>query len=255
MNKAVMAATLLGLSAGALAQAPVVDANAPGVAVATTGIASTSLESRVARLEQLLRANSQSTLRLEQMLEQLQRENGELRGLTETQTYQIEQMTERQRQLYQQIAKLQSAPKVVAQPVVTAPVTQPTAGAAAVVSLSETDAYNAALNLATKERRFDDAVPAFRDFIAKYPQSNLTPNAYYWLGQVLFTQGQFAEADKMFANLVGNYPNSGKRADSLYKQGLIAKQQGDAAAAKLHFTKVIEQYPGSTSAKLAQKQL
>ncbi|QIZ76352.1 tol-pal system protein YbgF [Ferrimonas lipolytica] len=247
MKRAVIVAALLSWGTQSMAASvPVVEVSNG----ATSAVAAGDLNSRVARLEQLLRSNGQSQLRLEQMVDQMQREIGELRGITETQSYQIEQMLERQRQLYQQLAKVKSTPaKAVA--------TQASATSASTttVSLSEADSYTAALNLATKERRFDDAIPAFRDFIKQYPKSNYTPNAYYWLGQLLYNKGEMAEAAKMFASVANQFPNSGKRADSMLKQGLIADRQGDRTAANGYFSKLIEQYPGSSAAKMAQKHI
>ncbi|WP_234977327.1 tol-pal system protein YbgF [Ferrimonas marina] len=224
-------------------------APAPVVEV-TRATASNSgdINSRVDRLEQLLRANSQSQLRLEQIVDQMQREIGQLRGQSESQSYQLEQMLQRQRQLYQEINKLQSSARA---PAAAAPAT----ASRSVGSLSEADSYQMALNLATKERRFDDAIPAFRSFIEQYPQSSYTPNAYYWLGQLLYNKGELGEAAQMFATVSNDYPKSGKRADSILKQGLIADRQGDKTAAKRFFTEVVDQYAGSSAAKMAQKHL
>ncbi|MBY6185885.1 tol-pal system protein YbgF [Marinobacter hydrocarbonoclasticus] len=225
-------------------------APAPVVEAAPSSARSGDLNSRVERLERQMQARNQSQLQLQQTLDQMQREIGELRGQSENQAYQIEQMLQRQRQLYQDLAKLQSAPAAQA-----APASTPSAGSPAVSSLSEADAYTQALNLATKERRFDDAIPAFRRFIEQYPESSYTPNAYYWLGQLLYNQGQLAEAATMFATVADKYPQSSKRSDSLLKQGLIADRQGDKAKAQGFFKQVISEYGGSSAAQMAQKHL
>ncbi|GAA4873016.1 tol-pal system protein YbgF [Ferrimonas pelagia] len=239
-----MIAALLGLGAQSLAApAPVVEVSS------VTRSAASDINSRVERLESLLRANSQSQLRLEQVVDQMQREIGELRGYSEAQGFQIEQMLERQRQLYQELAKLQSAPAK------SSSTEQQRSDRRSVESLSEADSYTVALNLATKERRFDDAIPAFRDFIAQYPSSSYTSNAYYWLGQLLYNKGELPEAAQMFAKVAGDYPESGKRADSILKQGLIADRQGDKAKAKQFFKSVIAQYSGSSAAQMAAKHL
>ncbi|MBY5991952.1 tol-pal system protein YbgF [Ferrimonas balearica] len=242
MKRVVLLTALLCWGAQPLAApAPVVDAAASG----RTG----DLNSRVDRLERQMQARNQSQLQLQQTLDQMQREISELRGQAENQAYQIEQMLERQRQLYQDLARLQSAPQGQVQ----APASRATGGA--VSSLSEADAYTQALNLATKERRFDDAIPAFRQFIEQYPQSSYTANAYYWLGQLLYNQGELGEAAQMFATVANDYPNSSKRSDSLLKQGLIADRQGDKATAQRFFKQVISEYGGSSAAKMAQKHL
>ncbi len=208
--------------------------------------ANTDLNSRVVRLEQLLRSNAEGQLRLEQMVEQMQQEIGMLRGQTEDQAHQLSQMLERQRQLYQQLADLQTAP-----PATVVANSAPTA----VGSLSESTAYSKALDLATKERRFDDAISAFQEFIQQYPNSDYTANAYYWLGQLLYNQGRLAEAAETFTLVVERYPDSSKRADSILKQGLIAARLGNSAQAQQFFASVIQQYPNTSAAQLAQQQL
>ncbi|GAA5188501.1 tol-pal system protein YbgF [Ferrimonas gelatinilytica] len=240
MKRAVILAALLSWGAqSSAAPAPVVEVTG------NSQLSATDLSGRVERLEQLLRAQSQSQLRLEQMVDQMQREIGELRGQNEQQSYQLEQMVERQRQLYQELTKRQ-APAAAAPAKPTGP---------AVQSLSEADSYTRALNLATKERRFDDAIPAFQQFIEQYPESSYTANAYYWLGQLLYNKGEIDQAREMFSTLSQSYPNSGKRADALLKQGLIVQRQGDEAAAQKFFSQVIEQYAGSSAAKIAQKHI
>ncbi|ADN76488.1 tol-pal system protein YbgF [Ferrimonas balearica DSM 9799] len=243
MKRVVIVTALLCWGAQPLA------APAPVVEAAPSSARSGDINSRVDRLERQMQARNQSQLQLQQTLDQMQREIGELRGQSENQAYQIQQMLERQRQLYQDLAKLQSAPQAAA-PAATAPSSTP-----AVSSLSEADAYTQALNLATKERRFDDAIPAFRRFIEQYPDSSYTPNAYYWLGQLLYNQGQLAEAGTMFATVADKYPKSSKRSDSLLKQGLIADRQGDKATAQRFFKQVISEYSGSSAANMAQKHL
>ncbi len=242
MKRVVIVTALLCWGAQPLA------APAPVVEAAPSTASSGDLHSRVERLERQMQARNQSQLQLQQTLDQMQREIGELRGQSESQAYQIQQMLERQRQLYQDLAKLQSAPQAAA-PATTAPSTP------SVSSLSEADAYTQALNLATKERRFDDAIPAFRRFIQQYPDSSYTPNAYYWLGQLLYNQGQLDEAGNMFATVADKFPQSAKRSDSLLKQGLIADRQGDKAKAQRFFKQVISEYSGSSAAQMAQKHL
>ncbi len=145
-------------------------------------------------------------------MDTLQQEVLELRGLTEQQNYQINQMLQRQRQLYDEIANLQSKPAAPA-------VSQTPSNVVASSSLSETDSYQRAVDLVLKERQYNAAIPAFRDFIKQYPNSGFADNANYWLGQLLYNKNEFAEAKTAFANVVDNFKESGKRADSLVKLG------------------------------------
>lgn len=113
--------------------------------------------------------------------------------------------------------------------------------------------YSKAYNLVVSNK-LSDSIPAFKAFIEKYPDSDLAPNAWYWLGQVQFKLKQNQDARVSFLNAAG-FRNSPKRADSLYKLGLIYKLSGDKEKANKFFEVVTKQYPNDTAAELAQKQL
>ncbi len=242
MKKAVLL-TAIFLSAGAAnaAPSPVED------------IAGGSSNDRLARLERIVKARQQVSLEAQQRLEQLQREVQDLRGLNEQQAYQIEQMLQRQRQLYEEIAELQSRPAAA----VAAAANQTTdaSNAAASTTLSETDSYQRAVNLVLKSREYDDAIPAFKAFIKNYPDSSYAANANYWLGQLLFNKGRLKEAKIAFRTVINKYPDSGKSSNSMMKLGKIAEQQNDKSLAKRYYQRVLNGYPKSSDAILAKKSL
>ncbi len=113
--------------------------------------------------------------------------------------------------------------------------------------------YNSAYKMVVANK-LQDSIPAFKSFIEKYPDSDLAPNAWYWLAQVQFKLKQNQDARVSFLNAAG-FRNSPKRPDSLYKLGLIYKLSGDKEKAKRFFEVVAKQYPNDTAAQLAQKQL
>ncbi len=114
-------------------------------------------------------------------------------------------------------------------------------------------AYNDAYQMVVNNK-LSQSIPAFKSYLEKYPDNDLTPNAWYWLGQVQYKQKQYEDARVSFLNAAG-FKNSAKRPDSLYKLGLIYKQNGDKDKAKRFFEVVVKSYPNDTSAALAQKQL
>lgn len=244
MKRAVLiTAMLLGAGAAVAAPAPVED------------IAGGSGDDRLARLERIVKSRQQSELEMQRRLDTLQQEVLELRGLTEQQNYQIEQMQQRQRQLYDDVANLSS--KASAAPAASAATSTPsvaTANAAA-SSLSETASYESAVNLVLKERKYDDAIPAFRAFIKQYPDSVYAANANYWLGQLLFNKSEFAEAKQAFNTVVVRFSDSNKRGDSLVKLGMIAEKTGDKAGATQYYQQVVKDYANSAAARIAQQQL
>lgn len=203
---------------------------------------------RVAKLERIIKAKQQSEFEMLQRLDRLQQEVQDLRGLSEQQSYQINQMLQRQRQLYDEIANISVKPAAPA-------VSVETAGTATTSSLGETASYEYAVNLVLKERQYDEAIPAFQQFIAKYPQSSYAGNANYWLGQLLYNKNQFTEATSAFKSVVEGYPDSNKRGDSLVKLGMISEKTGDLDQAKRYYNRVVKEYANSAAARIAKQQL
>ncbi|MGS0683310.1 tol-pal system protein YbgF [Shewanella sp. 125m-7] len=238
MKHAVLSAAIILVAGSAYAApAPVED------------IAGGSTDDRVARLERVIKAKQQSEFQMQQRLDTLQQEVLDLRGLSEQQSYQIEQMLQRQRQLYEDIANISSKPAVA--------VVANTSGSApaGTSSLGETASYEQAVNLVLKEKKYDAAIPAFAKFIENYPNSSYAPNANYWLGQLLYNKSEFVGAAKAFTTVVEKYKDSGKRGESLVKLGMIAEKTGDKVKAKAYYQKVTKEYANSAAARIALQQL
>lgn len=113
--------------------------------------------------------------------------------------------------------------------------------------------YNEAYQMVVANR-LSESIPAFKSYLEKYPDNELTPNAWYWQGQVQFKLKKYDDARLCFLN-AASFKNSPKRPDSLYKLGLISKQAGDMDKAKRFFSVVVKNYPDDASATLAKKQL
>jgi len=211
-----------------------------------------TMEQRLQRLERMFEARGRLQLELQSGLSTLQRELSELRGSLESQSYQLQQITERQRELFleldRRLANLQSQPAAPEASKVTKPEGYSS-------DLDENQAYDQAVRLVLEEKNYEAAIPAFEAFLARYPSSTYAANAHYWLGQLLYNQGNTARAEQAFAKVVKDFPGSNKRADALLKLGLIAAQQGNGQQARTYLQQVIDEYPQSASAKLAQNKL
>lgn len=216
-----------------------------------------SIEQRLAALERIVEARSEAQLRMTTQLQQLLDEVSELRGVTETHSYQLEEILQRQRDLYQEIDRRVSAIQTPTNSAGTAvPVTN-TEPAAAVYSsdVSENDAYDRAVNMVLKDRRYDAAIPEFENFIRSYPNSGYAPNAHYWLGQLLFNNNELAKAKTHFERVVNNFPQSNKVADALLKLGQVAERESNKDAALRYYRQVVKDHAAATSAKLAQDRI
>jgi len=91
------------------------------------------------------------------------------------------------------------------------------------------------------------AVQAFRDFLRKYPEDRLVPDAQYWLGDALFRQQQYREAAESFLAVSTKYEHSGKAPDALLRlgQSLAELHQKEAACATL--AQVGRKYPNASA--------
>lgn len=240
-------------SALAVAQAPVVDVN-------STGLSSSSLSEQLTTLERKLDARNRAQVNIQRQLDQLQTEMNELRGVTELHTHQLSQVLERQRELYQELDRRVSEALKPANQVPSSLAANDTSVSSSPTqsysnNLTENEAYDRALNLVLKDKRYEQAIPEFRAFNKSFPQSTYAPNAHYWLGQLLFNKGELAEAEQEFSIVVERFADSAKRPDAMLKLAMVAQKQNNNNKAISLYRELIKAYPDSTSAKLAKPRL
>ena len=129
------------------------------------------------------------------------------------------------------------------------------AGAAAASPAPGDDAvraqFSSAMGLLAKAR-YDDARAALRAFADANPQSDLTPQAVYWVGDIAYVQKDYDNATRAFAEVIKKYPTSLRAPDSMLKlgQALLAagqKKEGCTALAALP-----AKYPRAAKGLLAQ---
>lgn len=219
-------------------------------------VSNSSLADQISQLKRLIQARGAAQVNLQQQLAELQEELSELRGETETHAHKLDQIVNRQRELYIEIERRLESIQQQPAPVPTETTSNLTIDDSyGVSSLSENEAYDQAVNLILKERRYDDAIPEFEGFISKFPNSVYIANAHYWLGQLLFNKSEFNKAQQHFDRVISFYPDSNKRSDAMLKQGTVLQRMGKQDEAKKLFEQVIAEYPDSNSANLAQSRL
>ena len=114
--------------------------------------------------------------------------------------------------------------------------------------------YDAAFDL-IKAKDFDKASQAFAAFLRKYPNSQYAGNAQYWLGEVNLAKGDLQGAGQAFAKVSQLYPKHAKVPDSLYKLADVERRLGHTDKVKGILQQVVAQYPGTSAAQLAQRDL
>ncbi|MBT5432645.1 MAG: tol-pal system protein YbgF [Alphaproteobacteria bacterium] len=122
--------------------------------------------------------------------------------------------------------------------------TETTAGVAGAILPpgSEMDQYNFAFSLLRKAD-YEGAQMAFDEFITLHPDSELTGNAYYWLGSTHFVRDQYRDAAVAFLKGYQEGPTGPKAADNLLKLGVTLSRLGKPDEACATFKELSNKFP------------
>jgi tol-pal system protein YbgF len=96
---------------------------------------------------------------------------------------------------------------------------------------------------------------AFSELIAKYPKSDLVPEAMFGTAQAYAAERNTDAADAEYAKLIAKYPNSPRVPTAMYKRALQLQASKKTADAKRLFQEIIKRFPRSDEAALADERL
>ncbi len=220
-------------------------------------------------------------------VQELQDEVRNLRGQLEEQTRELENLKRRQRDQYldldQRLSDMRNSQPVLTGgagaavtpdsatapaedvPEVRAPMTtgssvtgigQPLAEnmTPASTAADEKAAYDRAFQ-ALKDLRYADAAEKFQSFLDRYPNSEYSDNAQYWLGESYYVTRNYDIALAAFQELMDRYPDSPKVPDALLKMGYTHYELKQWDSARAALMQVQESYPNTTLARLAESRL
>jgi tol-pal system protein YbgF len=240
-----------------------------------------SVEQRLQRIERLV--DSSGMVQLLESVKALQQEVRELRGELEVQNHSLNQIKQRQRELYTDLDRRLQAlersrpaapavpPPAAAGPSAPAPAQAPPAPStpapapaappastpsapSAIDPVAEQQAYQGAFTL-LKDGRYEQAAQAFQTFLGEHQGGRYADNAQYWLGETYYGMRRFDEATREFHTLLRQYPESQKRPHAMLKLGYSQAELGRAAEAEATLKELVRSYPQSTAAGLARKRL
>ncbi|AIZ33726.1 tol-pal system protein YbgF [Pseudomonas sp. K1(2024)] len=265
MGRRVVTVLALSLPLSALAAVPVVDDNGgsyPPSGYGTSGAYAGAGASAPAS------AQGQLFLQLQQMQDQISRQQGIIEELQNDVSRMKQENLERYQDLDKRINSGAAAAPAATPDNSSTGGASGAAGAAAGASAAQQPAanaepadpakeklfYDAAFDL-IKQKDFDKASQAFAAFLRKYPNSQYAGNAQYWLGEVNLAKGDLQGASQAFAKVSQLYPKHSKVPDSLYKLADVERRLGHTDKVKGILQQVINQYPGTSAAQLAQRDL
>lgn len=103
------------------------------------------------------------------------------------------------------------------------------------------------------QRRYKDAVAAFKSFTSNYPKHKLAGNAAFWEGESYYQLGEYGRAALAYQEVLDKYKSSQKYQASLLKQGISFFNAGKKSAAKERLQELISTYPNSSEASRAKQ--
>lgn len=216
--------------------------------------------------QQLLKSNADTGVKLEDLSNEIERLQGKL-----------EDTNRRLSQLSQQIAETQgmrggtsSVPPAGGAPPSTSPSTnpgssrvgepapnpRPTAPAEAGVrpAAGPSELYDTAYADYTRAR-YALAIQGFQEYLEAYPNTDLSDNGQYWIGESHYAQKKYRDAVVDFDRLLKDWPKSDKAPAALLKKGYALLELGQKAEAVVQLQYVIHEHPSSEEARLARARL
>jgi len=119
---------------------------------------------------------------------------------------------------------------------------------------SAEELYNTAFGDLNKGS-YDLARQGFGEYLKNYPDTELSDNAQYWIGESFYIQRKFSEAIQGFDKVLTTYPKGDKAPAAALKKGysLLEIKNNDAGIRELR--QLIQKYPNSDSVQLAKDRL
>lgn len=121
-------------------------------------------------------------------------------------------------------------------------------------NLSPNEVYNMARSDYLKGN-FDLAIEGFTIYKSQFPESPLSDDALYWIGECYFSQEKYNEAIEHFNELILNYPNGDKIPSAYLKKGIGLAEQEKKDEALSVFKLLITKFPLEEETKIAQQKI
>ena len=103
--------------------------------------------------------------------------------------------------------------------------------------------------------RYPLAIQGFQEYLSAYPNTDLSDNAQYWIGECLSAQKKHKEAIAAFDKLLKQWPQSDKAAAALLKKGYALIDLGQKAEAVVQLQYVMHEFPAAEESRLARARL
>jgi tol-pal system protein YbgF len=158
----------------------------------------------------------------------------------------IKRLEEKMNELIANIAKLREAEKTPPPKEVPSEVKGVSTGAGDLYK----DAYET-----FQKGNLEGARRKFEAFLKQYPNTELSDNAQFWVGETYYLKKDFEKAILEYEKAIAKYPEGDKVPASLFKQALAFLELKDKTNARNLLKRVMERYPNTEQAEMASKKL
>ena len=126
--------------------------------------------------------------------------------------------------------------------------------AGAVPPMSSQDLYQQALG-DKNGGKLDLALQEFTDYLKYYGNTDLAPNAQFYIAYIHYSQGNYDQAANEFDMVLEKYPDNSKTRDAMMYKGMALVRGGHKTQGADVFRDIIDHYPRTDSATQACSQL
>ena len=102
---------------------------------------------------------------------------------------------------------------------------------------------------------YDLAIQEYTDYLRNYPDTDLSDNAQYWIGECLYGKKMYAESIEAWNTLLKDFPSSDKLPDARVRKGMALERLGRKSQALVEYRYVVDRYPTSQAARIARERL
>lgn len=114
--------------------------------------------------------------------------------------------------------------------------------------------YQASLQQFRRES-YETARTGLQEFLDRFPDHELAPDAQYYVAESYAEEGQPAAALEAYARVLQLHPNSNRAPAALYGSGMVELDRGNVDDARSFFSRVVRGYGDSDEAELARERL
>jgi TolA-binding protein len=165
----------------------------------------------------------------------------------------IADLSERMNRMQTQLVDLNNTVKVLSAPPAPPPTGTSDVSGTPPPGMSAKSVYETAM----RDRsggNLDLAMQGFQEYLRYFGDTELAPNAQFYIGQIHYDKNEFEPALKAFDTVLERFPENGKTADATYMKGMSLLKSGQRNEAAKEFLNVITNHPNSEVAPKARTQ-